>query len=190
MELAGFTAAEADELRRAIGFTRSRERLDRMEARLADGLERNGVSPAASAAIRKSLSSFALYGFPESHAISFALIAYASAWLRVHRTTAFYAGLINNQPMGFYSTASLVQDARRHGVRVLPVCVLSSEGKCQVVDDTTIRLGFCRSRDCGLRRSRGCWRRGGSSRSHRCRTSCAARSFPRRNGACWRWREP
>jgi error-prone DNA polymerase len=142
MELGGFTAAEADELRRAIGFTRSRERLDRMEARLADGLRRNGVGPAAAESIRKSLASFALYGFPESHAISFALIAYASAWLRVHRATAFYAGLINNQPMGFYSTASLVQDARRHGVKVLPVCILRSEGKCQVIDDTTIRLGF------------------------------------------------
>jgi error-prone DNA polymerase len=141
MELGGFTAAEADELRRAIGFTRSRERLDRMEARLAEGLRRNNVGPAAAESIRKSLSSFALYGFPESHAISFALIAYASAWLRVHRTTAFYAGLLNNQPMGFYSKASLVQDARRHGVKVLPVCVLLSGAKCEVVDDTTIRLG-------------------------------------------------
>lgn len=142
MELGGFTAAEADELRRAIGFTRSRERLNRMEARLAEGLKRNGVNDQAAAEIRKSLSSFALYGFPESHAISFALIAYASAWLRVHRTTAFYAGLINNQPMGFYSVASLVQDARRHSVKVLPVCILQSEQPCQVIDDTTLRLGF------------------------------------------------
>lgn len=142
MELGGFTAADADELRRAIGFTRSRERLDRMEARLADGLKKNGVSAEASVAIQKSLSSFALYGFPESHAISFALIAYASAWLRVHRPTAFYAGLINNQPMGFYSVATLVQDARRHAIKVLPVCIHTSDEKCQVIDDATIRLGF------------------------------------------------
>ncbi len=142
MELGGFTAAEADELRRAIGFTRSRERLDRMERKLEAGLKRNGVSDAAADSIRKSLASFALYGFPESHAISFALIAYASAWLRVHRPTAFYAGLINNQPMGFYSVASLVQDARRHGIKVLPVCIHHSHEKCQAIDDTTIRLGF------------------------------------------------
>jgi error-prone DNA polymerase len=142
MELGNFTAAEADELRRAIGFTRSRERLNRMEARLAEGLRKNGVSDVASASIQKSLASFALYGFPESHAISFALIAYASAWLRVHRPTAFYAGLINNQPMGFYSVASLVQDAKRHGIRVLPVSLDHSDALCQVIDDTTLRLGF------------------------------------------------
>jgi error-prone DNA polymerase len=142
MELGGFTAAEADELRRAIGFTRSRDRLDRMEARLAAGLKNNGVGPEATAAIQKSLATFALYGFPESHAISFALLAYASAWLRVHRPTAFYAALLNNQPMGFYSAATLVQDARRHGIRVLPVCLQHSEEKCQVLDDATLRLGF------------------------------------------------
>ena len=143
MELGGFSAAEADELRRAIGFTRSRERLDRMEGRLGVGLKKNGVSDEAAASIRKSLASFALYGFPESHAISFALIAYASAWLRTHRATAFYAGLINNQPMGFYSVSSLVQDAKRRGIKVLPVCVQASEDKCMVIDDLTLRLGLC-----------------------------------------------
>jgi error-prone DNA polymerase len=142
MELAGFTAAEADELRRAIGFTRSPDRLERMKEKLSSSLKRNGVSDEASTVIQKSLAAFALYGFPESHAISFALIAYASAWLRVHRPTAFYAGLINNQPMGFYSVASLVQDARRHDIRVLPVSVQHSDEKCQVIDDTTIRLGL------------------------------------------------
>ncbi|MDB6095564.1 MAG: polymerase alpha subunit [Verrucomicrobia bacterium] len=149
MELANFTASEADELRRAIGFTRSRERLNRMEEKLHAGLKANGVSEAASDSIRKSLSSFALYGFPESHAISFALIAYASAWLRTHRATAFYAGLLNNQPMGFYSVATLVQDARRHHVKVLPVCIRESQEKCQAIDDTTMRLGFLSVR--GLR---------------------------------------
>ncbi|MDB6094463.1 MAG: polymerase alpha subunit [Verrucomicrobia bacterium] len=142
MELGGFSASEADELRRAIGFTRSPERLNRMEEKLGAGLLRNGVSEEASASIRKSLASFALYGFPESHAISFALLAYASAWLRTHRATAFYVGLINNQPMGFYSVATLVQDARRRGLKVLPVCIQQSEAGSQVIDDHSFRLGF------------------------------------------------
>jgi error-prone DNA polymerase len=142
MELGGFSAAEADELRRAIGFTRSQERLDRMRAKLGDALKKNNVSDAAAAHILKSLASFALYGFPESHAISFALIAYASAWLKVHRPAAFYAALINCQPMGFYSPASLVQDARRHEVKFLPVCVVNSDKKSRVDTDNTIRLGF------------------------------------------------
>jgi len=142
MELGGFSAAEADELRRAIGFTRSQERLDRMKAKLGDALRRNGVSAEAADYILKSLASFALYGFPESHAISFALIAYASAWLKVHRPAAFYAALLNNQPMGFYSPASLVQDARRHGVKVLPVCVQLSDERCRVESDAAIRLGL------------------------------------------------
>jgi error-prone DNA polymerase len=142
MELGGFTAAEADELRRAIGFTRSPERLNRMKDRLGVALARNGVAPPAIESILQSLASFALYGFPESHAISFALIAYASAWLKVHRPAAFFAGLLNNQPMGFYSPASLVQDARRHGLRILPVCVQLSGRQCEVVADDTIRLGF------------------------------------------------
>jgi error-prone DNA polymerase len=90
----------------------------------------------------KSLASFALYGFPESHAISFALIAYASAWLKVHRAAAFYAALLNCQPMGFYSSASLVQDARRRGVKTLPPCVLASDERCRVEADDTIRLGL------------------------------------------------
>ncbi len=142
MELGGFSAAEADELRRAIGFTRSQERLDRVKAKLGTALEKNGVKPEAVDYLLKSLASFALYGFPESHAISFALIAYASAWLKVHRPAAFYAALLNNQPMGFYSPASLVQDAKRHGMRVLPVCVQLSAEKCLVEKDDVIRLGL------------------------------------------------
>ena len=142
MELGGFSAAEADELRRAIGFTRSTERMDKMTAKLGMALRNNGVSEAAAQSLLKSLASFALYGFPESHAISFALIAYASAWLKVHRPAAFYAGLLNNQPMGFYSPASLVQDAHRHGIRTLPVCVMASGATCRVEDKATIRIGF------------------------------------------------
>ena len=142
MDLGGFSAAQADELRRAIGFTRSKERMERMTEKLGLALRKNGVSEEATQSLLKSLASFALYGFPESHAISFALIAYASAWLKVHRTAAFYAGLLNNQPMGFYSPASLVQDAHRHGIRTLPVCVMASGGTCLVEDNKTLRIGF------------------------------------------------
>jgi error-prone DNA polymerase len=142
MELGGFTAAEADELRRAIGFTRSQERLDRMKDRLTIAFRKNGVAEPAVAYLIKSLASFALYGFPESHAISFALIAYSSTWLKVHRPAAFYASLLNCQPMGFYSPASLVQDGRRHGITFLPVCVQSSDERCRVDSDTTVRLGM------------------------------------------------
>jgi error-prone DNA polymerase len=142
MEIGGFSAAEADEFRRAIGFTRSPERLERMKVKFAAAMKRNGVADEAAAFILKSIASFALYGFPESHAISFALIAYASAWLKAHRPAEFYASLLNCQPMGFYSPASLVQDARRHGIRILPPCVQASEAKCRVDDDTTLRLGL------------------------------------------------
>src|ERR1019366_8684973 len=113
-----------------------------MKERLAAAFRKNGVSEPAVEYLIKSLASFALYGFPESHAISFALIAYASAWLKVHRPAAFYASLLNCQPMGFYSPASLVQDGRRHGVTFLPVCIQASDGKCRVDSDTTVRLGI------------------------------------------------
>jgi error-prone DNA polymerase len=142
MELGGFTAAEADELRRAIGFTRSPERLERMKARLAAGLREHGASEATTAWLLESLATFALYGFPESHAISFALLAYASVWLKVHRGAAFFAALLNQQPMGFYAPATLVQDARRHGIRFLPVCVVHSGEHSAVVADDTLRLGL------------------------------------------------
>ena len=142
MELGGFTASEADELRRAIGFTRSSERLDRMKGKLRSALQRNGVSAEATESILTSLASFALYGFPESHALSFALIAYSSLWLKAHHPAVFLAALLNNQPMGFYSVASLVQDAKRHGIKVLPPCVKSSEMRSRVDDDTTVRLGL------------------------------------------------
>src|SRR5213076_2266465 len=93
--------------------------------------------------IIQAISSFALYGFPESHAISFAILAYASAYLKVHRAPEFYASLINNQPMGFYTPATIVKDAQRHGVKVKPVCVKKSTWNCTVVDDNIFRLGFC-----------------------------------------------
>ena len=142
MELGGFSAAEADELRRAIGFTRSQERLNRMTGKLGAALKKNSVTDSAAEYILTSLASFALYGFPESHAISFALIVYASAWLKVHRSAVFYATLINNQPMGFYSVASLVQDGRRHGIKFLPPCVQRSDAQVGVDADDTVRLGL------------------------------------------------
>ena len=151
MTLASFTAAEADELRRAIGFTRSPERLDRMKARLRSGLIANAVSADASERIVESLASFALYGFPESHALSFALLAYSSAWLKVHRLAEFTAALLNNQPMGFYNPATIVQDARRHGLTVRPPCVATSSFNTAMVNEREIRIGLRALR--GLRAS-------------------------------------
>ncbi|HVW19651.1 MAG TPA: error-prone DNA polymerase [Opitutaceae bacterium] len=150
MELGGFSPAEADELRRAIGFKRTDDRLRRSEEKLGRSLLANGVSREATAAIIKSLAAFSLYGFPESHAISFALLAYASAWLKAHKPAAFYTALLNCQPMGFYSSATLVQDGRRHGLRFLPVCVRESGELARVVDARTVRLGLAALR--GVRR--------------------------------------
>ena len=106
-------------------------------------MERNGVAPDVIERVTKAVQTFAVYGFPESHAISFALIAYASCWLKVHRAPEFFAGLFNNQPMGFYSPATLVEDAKRHGVRIRPVNVRESDWLCTVGEDGTLRLGLC-----------------------------------------------
>jgi error-prone DNA polymerase len=130
MVVAGFTGGEAEELRRAMGFKRSEKRMREIEAKLRAGMERNGISQQAQEQIVLSITSFALYGFPESHAASFALIAYASAYLKCHYLAAFTAALLNNQPMGFYSPASIVKDAQRHRLKVLPADVTKSEWKC------------------------------------------------------------
>ena len=130
MVVAGFTGGEAEELRRAMGFKRSEKRMHEIEAKLRSGMERNGISKEAQEQIVLSITSFALYGFPESHAASFALLAYASAYLKCHYLAAFTAALLNNQPMGFYSPATLVKDAQRHGLKVLPVDVMQSEWEC------------------------------------------------------------
>jgi len=127
---ANFSGGEAEELRRAMGFKRSQARMKEIEARLRSGMTANGIAPEAQEQIILSITSFALYGFPESHAASFALIAYASAWLKCHYLAAFTAGLLNNQPMGFYHPATLVKDAQRHGLKVLPVDVTKSDWKC------------------------------------------------------------
>jgi len=130
MVVAGFSGGEAEELRRAMGFKRSEKRMREIEAKLRAGMTRNGISPQAQEEIVLSITSFALYGFPESHAASFALIGYASAYLKCHYLAAFTAALLNNQPMGFYSPATIVKDAQRHGLKVLPVDVTKSEWNC------------------------------------------------------------
>jgi error-prone DNA polymerase len=130
MIAANFSGGEAEELRRAMGFKRSMERMKEIEARLREGMTRNGIAPVAQEEIILSITSFALYGFPESHAASFALLAYASAYLKCHYLGAFTAALLNNQPMGFYHPATIVKDAQRHGLKVLPVDVTRSDWLC------------------------------------------------------------
>src|SRR6202047_3253191 len=127
MVVAGFSGGEAEELRRAMGFKRSEKRMQEIEAKLRAGMERNGIPREAQEQIVLSITSFALYGFPESHAASFALIAYASAYLKCHYLAAFTAALLNNQPMGFYRPATIVTDAQRHGLKVFPIDVMKSE---------------------------------------------------------------
>ena len=130
MIAANFTGGEAEELRRAMGFKRSQARMREIEAKLRAGMTANGIPAKAQEEIILSITSFALYGFPESHAASFALIAYASAYLKCHYLAAFTAALLNNQPMGFYSPATIVKDAQRHGLKLLPVDVTRSEWNC------------------------------------------------------------
>src|SRR4051812_28049132 len=143
MVMADFSGDEAEELRRALSFHRSEERMNKVSIKLRAAMLRKGVAPAVIDNVIQSISSFALYGFPESHAISFAILAYGSAYLKVHRASEFYASLLNNQPMGFYTPATIVKDANRHGVKMKPVCVLESDWRCTVVDDNTFRLGLC-----------------------------------------------
>jgi len=143
MVMADFSGNEAEELRRALSFHRSEERMQKVSVKLRAAMERKGVAPDKIEKIIQSISSFALYGFPESHAISFAILAYGSAYLKVHRAPEFYASLLNNQPMGFYTPATIVKDGQRHGLKFKPVCVSKSEWRCTVLDDNTVRLGFC-----------------------------------------------
>jgi error-prone DNA polymerase len=143
MVMADFSGDEAEELRRALSFHRSEERMNKVCAKLRAAMECKGIASEKIEKIIQSISSFALYGFPESHAISFAILAYGSAYLKVHRAPEFYASLLNNQPMGFYTPATIVKDAQRHGLKIKPVCVSRSDWRCTVVDDNTVRLGFC-----------------------------------------------
>jgi error-prone DNA polymerase len=142
MVAAGFTGGQAEELRRAMGFKRSEKRMKQIGVQLREGMARNGITGATAERIINSITSFALYGFPESHAASFALLAYASAYLKVHYPAAFYTALLNNQPMGFYHPATLVKDAQRRGVRFHPIDVQQSDWPCRVEGDGAIRLGL------------------------------------------------
>jgi error-prone DNA polymerase len=141
MTVAGFTGGEAEELRRAMGFKRSEQRMKPIEARLRQGMSARGIDEATQETIVRSISSFALYGFPESHAASFALIAYASAYLKAHHGAAFVCALLNNQPMGFYHPFTLVKDAQRHGVRFRPIDATRSGFDCTLEEDG-VRLGL------------------------------------------------
>ena len=153
MEAAGFTGGEAEELRRAMGFKRSEERMVDIERRLREGMAARGIEGEAQEQIIQSITSFALYGFPESHAASFALIAYASAYLKAHHPTAFLIALLNAWPMGFYHPASLVKDAQRHGVRVLPIDIAFSDWRCKW-DTPPEAAGACPERAKRVERAR------------------------------------
>ncbi len=162
MAAAGFTGGEAEELRRAMGFKRSLERMEKIERRLRQGMAERGITGETQERIVQSITSFALYGFPESHAASFALIAYASAYLKRHHPTAFCVALLNAWPMGFYHPASLVKDAQRHGVEVRPIDVNRSGWRCSWEENGekggqaargAVRLGLRYVR--GLRRESG-----------------------------------
>jgi error-prone DNA polymerase len=151
IEGAGYTGGEADQLRRDMAAWRRSGKLERHRAKLLAGFEKNGISPEFGERLYQSIQGFGEYGFPESHAASFALLVYASAWLKVHHPAAFAAALINSQPMGFYSVSSIVKDAERHGIEVLPVRVDASDWDCTLemadrsvdADPPALRLGLC-----------------------------------------------
>jgi error-prone DNA polymerase len=159
MVVAGFSGGEAEELRRAMGFKRSEKRRKEIEVKLRAGMERNGITGQTQETIIHAITAFALYGFPESHAASFAQLAYASAYLKCHYLAAFTCAMLNNQPMGFYSPAVLIKDAQRHGLRVLPVDILNSDWLCTVprlegsAHSPPLRLGLRYAR--GLREEAG-----------------------------------
>ncbi len=141
MTVAGFSGGEAEELRRAMGFKRSVERMAQIERRLRAGMAARGIRGETADTIIRGITSFALYGFPESHSASFALLAYASAYLKVHHPAAFFCALLNNWPMGFYHPSTLVKDAERRGVRVLPIDVTRSCWPC-TIEDGALRIGL------------------------------------------------
>ena len=146
MVVGNFTGAEAEELRKAVGMRRSWKRMEELMVKLRSGMDANSIASATQDVIVQSIQSFALYGFPESHAASFALIAYASAYFKVKYLAAFTCAMLNNQPMGFYTPATLVKDAQLHGLRVKPVDVQVSNACCTVELEAngllSLRLGL------------------------------------------------
>jgi len=141
MVAAGFTSGEADQLRRAMAAWKKKGGLEPFEEKLKRGMKRNGYAPAFADSIYRQILGFGDYGFPESHAASFALLVYYSAWLKCRHPAVFLAALLNSQPMGFYSPSQLVQDARRHGVEVRSVDVTLSQWDCSM-EDGAVRLGL------------------------------------------------
>jgi len=157
MTVADFSGAEAEELRRAVGMRRSWQRMEQLEVKLRSGMTKNGLDAATQENIIQNITSFALYGFPESHAASFALIAYASAYFKVRYLAAFTCAILNNQPMGFYMPAVLVKDAQRHGLRIRPIDVQVSQWQCTVEHESngerSLRMGLMYAK--GLRQDVG-----------------------------------
>jgi error-prone DNA polymerase len=151
MTVANFSGAEAEELRRAVGMRRSWQRMEQLEQKLRSGMTENDIDSKTQETIIQNITSFALYGFPESHAASFALIAYASAYFKVRHLAAFTCAILNNQPMGFYSPAVLVKDAQRHGLRIRPIDVQISEWNCTIEHESNGE----RSMRMGLRYAKG-----------------------------------
>jgi error-prone DNA polymerase len=157
MLAAGFSPGEADSLRRAMAAWRRRGDLGGFRERLVDGMTRRGYDAAFAEAVFRQIQGFGEYGFPESHAASFALLVYVSAWIKCHEPAAFLAGLLNSQPMGFYAPAQLVRDARAHGVEVRGVDAIVSDWGCTLEDGAggqpAVRLGLRQVR--GLSREAG-----------------------------------
>jgi len=146
IDAAGFTAGQADELRRAMGAWKRKGTLEKYNQQLRDGLAKNGFEPEFAERLIRQIAGFGEYGFPESHAASFALLVYVSAWIKRHHPSAFLAALLNSQPMGFYSASQLTQDAKRHGVQVHPVDIMISECECTLEEIHStmphVRLGL------------------------------------------------
>ncbi len=145
MLVAGFTAAEAEQARRAMTHKRSRELMEPILERAREGMCKNGIDPESQEKITRSIESFLGYAFPESHAASFSLLAYASAYLKLHYLAAFTAGLLNSQPMGFYSPSVIIKDAQRHGLKVKPIDILHSHWDCTLEyleKEVILRIGF------------------------------------------------
>jgi error-prone DNA polymerase len=142
MAVAGFTSAQAEQLRRAMSRKRSREAMEALHEEFLAGAARNGVSAEIAATVYEKIMAFAEFGFPKSHAAAMAETACKAAWLKRYYPVEFYTALLNEQPMGFYTPEVICNDARRHGIEILPVDVNHSRDQCTVVDDLTLRLGL------------------------------------------------
>src|SRR5207302_2196988 len=149
IDVAGFTPAESDQLRQAMGSKRSHERMARLRERLMAGMAERGITGETAEAIYEKLAAFADFGFPESHSVSFAYLVYSSSWMKLHYPAAFLAALLNAQPMGFYAPNTLVADAKRHGVEILGPDVNLGGAKAILEKDGAVRLGLDYVRNIG-----------------------------------------